>query len=130
MEDKKLVGIGGWLALLAVLLGASALRDLSGIVSGLMLMAATKDFDIVPLVHLPVFIAKLWVLFALFRTKRSFRTAFLVMWLLEIAAAAAMWQVLMVFFPLAIVVVGTLIVTGLWYWYVSVSVRVRNTMIN
>ena len=71
----------------------------------------------------------LWAISALVQKKRSFRTAFLAFWIVSVLEPLS---VLLLDFdmPEILRALSAAIVLGLWFLYVCLSVRVRNTLVN
>lgn len=77
---------------------------------------------------------------ALFRKKHAFKRLFFLQWLapslafaLDAAIVSAALQVPiegMLTAPVILQLVINLVINGLWFWYIRVSVRVKNTMVN
>jgi hypothetical protein len=77
---------------------------------------------------------------ALFRKKHAFKRLFFLQWLapsvafaLDAAVVSAALQVpieSMLTGPVILQLVINLVINGLWLWYIRVSVRVKNTMVN
>src|SRR5882757_2438475 len=89
-------GIGGWLALFAVILCVGFLRSLADFVQGLpdywagfRNEAAHGPLIAVGLLALAGTVAHLWAIVALFRKKRAFRTACAALWLLMLLTQLA-----------------------------------------
>jgi hypothetical protein len=145
--SAQLSGIGGWLALLAFGLCMGLLRNAVDLVTGLpeisegwhVNRAARIPLAIVLGFTLVQMTANIWVITELFRKKRAFQRAYLVLWILTAAASLSILVMLTVpGVSLAMILppeeigrsIAVVCAMGLWFWYVSVSVRVRNTMVN
>jgi len=147
-RDPNIYGIGGWLALLLVLLCAKLLISF--------IVLATEygpGFDIgwsahpesrlglaismgIMILHLGT---NLWTISALIQKKRSFRTAFVVFWVFSVLYPLSLLGMLVVpdvtlddvFDPHDVITaVSVAIGQGLWFLYICLSVRVRNTLVN
>ena len=139
-------GIGGWLALFAFILCAGFMRSVAEFVqgvpvylSGFQNKAAHGPLVAVGLVALAATAAHLWAIVALFRQERAFRTACATLWVLMLLTQLSLLLMLTVpgvrlemILPDADIVrsIAALAFMGLWYWYVCVSVRVKNTLVN
>ena len=139
-------GIGGWLRVLAFLLCLGLLRGIAELavampdyLAGLQVEAARGPLIVVGLFGLAGMAVHLWGIVSLFRQKRAFRTIFAIMWVLTLATPFSVLPMLTVpgvrlhmILPDADIArtVGALIAMTLWYWYLCVSVRVRNTLVN
>lgn len=147
-RNRNVSGIGGWLALLLVLLCAKLLISF--------IVLATEhapSFDIgwsahpesrwgllisigIMILHLGT---NLWAISALIQKKRSFRTAFVVFWVFSVLYPLSLLGMLVVpdvtlddvFDPHDVIAaVSAGIGQGLWFLYICLSVRVRNTLVN
>lgn len=139
-------GIGGWLALFAFLLCVGFLRSVAELALGLpdywagfRNKAAHGPLVVVGLVALAAMAAHLWAIVALFQKKKAFRTACLALWALTLLTQLALLSMLTVpgvtlemILPDEDIVmsIAALAVMGLWCWYLCVSVRVKNTLVN
>jgi hypothetical protein len=143
----QLSGIGGWLALLAFFLCVGLVRNLVDVVLGLSEFsrswrehpAARVQLAIILAAAVTYVAANAWVIAELFRKRTTFRRSFLGVWILTALVPASL--LVMVTVPnvtlemaMSAIEVGrsaaTFATVGLWYWYVCVSERVRNTMVN
>lgn len=82
---------------------------------------------------------QLWAIVALFRRKRAFKMVYALLCILILAGpfSVLLWLALpgvtlgMIFPDTEILrSIGSLIAMTLWYWYLCVSVRVKNTLVN
>ncbi|MBI2742010.1 MAG: DUF2569 family protein [Rhodospirillales bacterium] len=139
-------GIGGWLRLFAFLLCVGFVRGIAELavampdyLAGFQVEAARGPLIVVGLVAFAGMAVHLWGIVSLFRQKRAFRTIFAIMSVLTLAAPFSILPMLMV--PgvrLHMILaeadiartIGALIAMALWYWYLCVSVRVKNTLVN
>jgi magnesium-transporting ATPase (P-type) len=143
----QLSGIGGWLAVLAVVLGIGFVRNLVDLVQGLSDFSRGWQTNPAARVQLAIILAAVvvyvaanaWVIAELFRKRTTFRRSFLGVWILTALVPTSL--LIMVTVPnvtlemaVSAIEVGrsaaTFATVGLWYWYVCVSERVRNTMVN
>jgi hypothetical protein len=139
-------GIGGWLALFGFLLCAGFLRSVAELVQGMPVYlsgfqnkAAHGPLVAVGLLALAATAVHLWAIVALFRHKRAFRTACATLWGLTLLTQLSLLLMLTVpgvtlgmLLPDEDIVrsIAALVFMGLWYWYLCVSVRVKNTLVN
>ena len=139
-------GIGGWLSFFAFLLCLGFLRSIVELaiaipdyLAGFRNEAAHGPLVVVGLVALAGMAVQLWGIVALFQKKRAFRMVYGLMWILTLAAPVSVLPMLTVpgvrlymVLPDAEVAraIAALIIMALWYWYLRVSVRVKNTLIN
>ena len=139
-------GIGGWLFFFAFLLCLGFLRSIVELaiaipdyLAGFRNEAAHGPLVVVGLVALAGMAVQLWGIVALFQKKRAFRMVYGLMWILTLAAPVSVLPMLTVpgvrlymVLPDAEVArtIAALIIMALWYWYLRVSVRVKNTLIN
>ncbi|HZX83419.1 MAG TPA: DUF2569 family protein [Reyranella sp.] len=139
-------GIGGWLALFAFLLCLGFMRSVAELVLGLpdywagfRNEAAHGPLVAVGLLALAAVAVHLWAIVALFRKKKAFRTACVALWGLMLATQLALLSMLTVpgvtlemILPDAEIAlsIAALAFMGVWCWYLSVSVRVKNTFVN
>lgn len=136
-KDPTVSGIGGWLALLMFGLCAGLLLNVivfaSEVGSYDQAWAATPDtrpaiaaLAGATVLHMGV---NLWAISALVQKKRSFRMAFVAFWILSVVVplSALLWG-----FDMHEIVsaLRSAIVGGLWFLYICLSVRVRNTLVN
>ncbi|TAJ27448.1 MAG: DUF2569 family protein [Reyranella sp.] len=143
----QLSGIGGWLAVLAVVLCIGLVRNLVDLVQGLSQFSRGWQTNPAARVQLAIILAAVvvyvaanaWVVAELFRKRATFRRSFLVLWILTALVPASLLVMLTVPNITLDMVVPTMEIgrsaaifasMGLWYWYVCVSERVRNTMTN
>jgi hypothetical protein len=107
--------------------------------SGFQNKAAHGPLVAVGLLALAATAVHLWAIVALFRQKRAVRTAcatLLVLMLLTQLSLLLMLTVpgvtLGMLLPDEDIVrsIAALVFMGLWYWYLCVSVRVKNTLVN
>jgi hypothetical protein len=145
-SDTKLSGIDGWLAFLALCLSIGLLRNIAELAGGLFIYlkgfkneAARGPLVLVGLSALAFLAANIWMIVALFLKKAGFRRAFLIYWILSATVPLSLLAMLSVpGVTLEMVLpfldagryVAFFIGLGLWYWYLCVSVRVRNTFVN
>jgi hypothetical protein len=139
-------GIGGWLAFFAFLLCLGFLRSVVELgaaipdyLAGFRNEAAHGPLVVVGLVALAGVAVQLWGIVALFQRKRAFRRVYGLMWILTLAAPLSVLPMLTVpgvrlymVLPDAEVArtIAALLIMALWYWYLCVSVRVKNTLNN
>ena len=139
-------GIGGWLALFAFILCLGFMRSVAELVlgmpmylSGFQNKAAHGPLVAVGLLALATTAVHLWAIVALFRHKRAFRTACATLWVLMLLTQLSLLLMLTVpgvslgmLLPDEDIAraIAALVFMGLWYWYLSVSVRVKNTLVN
>lgn len=139
-------GIGGWLALFAFLLCAGFARSLAEWAEVLPLYwaafrneAAHGPLVVVGLIALTGIAVQLWAIVALFRRKRAFKMVYALLCILTLAGPFSVLPLLVlpgvtlgVIFPDIEILrlIGSLIAMSLWYWYLCVSVRVKNTLVN
>lgn len=139
-------GIGGWLAFFAFLLCLGFLKSIAELgaaipdyVAGFRNEAAHGPLVVVGLVALAGMALQLWGMVALFQKKRAFRMVYGLMWILTLAAPFSVLPMLTVpgvrlymVLPDAEIArtIGALIIMAFWYWYLRVSVRVKNTLVN
>lgn len=139
-------GIGGWLALFAFILCAGFMRSVAELVqalpeylAGFRNGAAHGPLVVVGLLALAGMAVHLWAVVALFLKKKALRTACAALWILMLLAQVSLLSMLTVpgvtlelILPDADILRSTaaLAFMGLWYWYLSVSVRIRNTLVN
>jgi hypothetical protein len=147
-RNRNVSGIGGWLALLLVLLCAKLLISFIELATDY-----GPGFDIgwsahpesrlglaismgIMILHLGV---NLWSISALIQKKRSFRTAFVVFWVFSVLYPLSLLGMLVVpdvtlddvFDPRDVVTAASVAIgQGLWFLYICLSVRVRNTLVN
>lgn len=143
--STELQGIGGWLAFLAFGICAGFLRNAAELAKDL---ASYPEAWMVQAAHVPLVIAAfsavaymalhLWTIIALFQKRAYFTRLFPVFWIagaLTPLAVVPMLTVPGITFDMLMPAediakqLAAFIVTGLWYWYVRVSVRVRNTFV-
>jgi hypothetical protein len=139
-------GIGGWLALFAAILCAGFVKSVAELVqgmpdylSGFQNEAAHGPLAAVGLIALAAMAAHLWAIVALFRKKRAFKTACAALWILMLLTNVSLLSMLTVpgitrdmILPDADLLrsIAALAFLGLWYWYLCVSVRVKNALVN
>ena len=145
--NTQLSGISGWLALLAFGLCMGLLRNLVEFLKGWPDVtagweanpAARGPLAIVVALTVAFLIANLWTIVALFRKQRTLRLAYMTLWLMAAVVPFSVLTMLSVpgvtlemILPAEEIgrTVGTLLLMGAWFWYLSVSERVRNTMVN
>ena len=101
--------------------------------------AAHGPLLVVGLLAMAAMAVQLWGIVALFQKKRAFRMIYGLMWLLTLVAPFSVLPMLTVpgvrlymVLPDAEIArtIAALIIMALWYWYLRVSVRVKNTLIN
>ena len=148
-RNRNVSGIGGWLALLLFMLCMNLLS------SFIVLAGDSTTYDrgwavpearpglvgMVAMALLPM-AANLWAISALLQKKRSFRFAFVVFWLLSVAQPFSALALLLVpeISPQEVMesldvrdvlhAMSVAIGLGLWFVYICLSVRVRNTLVN
>ncbi|WP_421997871.1 DUF2569 family protein [Reyranella sp.] len=146
VAGEPLRGFGGWLALFAFLLCLGFVRYVAELVlaapdvlAALDNAAARGPFAVVGLVSLATMALYLWAIVTLFQRKRFFRKVYAALWALSFVAPFCLLVLLAV--PgvrvdslfgdgdLVQWIAGS-IGMGLWYWYLCVSTRVRNTLVN
>jgi hypothetical protein len=147
-RNPNVSGIGGWLAVLLVILCAKLLMSF--------IMLATDygpEFDAdwsahpenrsglavymgILILHL---VTNLWAISALIQKKRSFRTAFVVFSVFSVLYPLSLLGMLVtpdvtledVFDARDVITaVSVAIFQGLWFLYICLSARVRNTLVN
>ena len=141
------VGIGGWLALLAFGLCAGLIKNLVEVAEGIPDLlrgweanpAARVPLAFIFAVAVAFIAANIWAIVSLFRKKAIFRKAYLALWVMAAVTPLSVLvmltvpgvtpQMLMPAAELAKSIAGVCTM-GLWYWYISVSERVRNTMVH
>jgi hypothetical protein len=139
-------GISGWLALFAFILCLGFMRSVADLVlgmphylAGFRNEAAHGPLVAVGLMALAAMAAHLWAIVALFRQKRAFKTACATLWVLMLLTQLSLLMMLTVpgvtlgmLLPDEDIVrsIAALVFMGLWYWYLCVSVRVKNTLVN
>ena len=139
-------GIGGWLALFAFILCLGFMRSVADLVlgmpdylAGFRNKAAHGPLVAVGLMALAAMAAHLWAIVALFQQKRAFKTACATLWVLMLLTQLSLLLMLTVpgvtigmILPDEDIArsIAALVFMGLWYWYVRVSVRVKNTFVN
>lgn len=145
--DAQISGISGWLALLAFGLCMGLLRNVveflkswPDVAAGWQANPAARGpLAIVVVLTVAFLIANIWAIVALFRKQRTLRLAYMTLWLLAAIVPFSVLTMLSVpgvtlemILPAEEIgrTVGTLVLMGLWFWYLSVSQRVRNTMVN
>lgn len=140
------VGIGGWLAFLAFGLCVGLLRNIADFVggfsdylSGFQNPDAHVQLALVGLVTLLHMVVNLLAIVALFQKRRLLRRLYLVLWGLSVLVPASALLMLTVpgvtaemLFTGPEVARGAagVVAMGLWYWYLCVSIRVKNTLTN
>ena len=138
--------IGGWLRFFAFLLCLGFVRGTAEVavampdyLAGFQIEAARGPLIVVGLIALAGMAVHLWGIVLLFRQKRAFRTIFAIMWVLTLATPFSLLPMLTapgvrlyMLLPDADIArtIGALIAMALWYWYLCVSVRVKNTLVN
>ena len=142
------VGIAGWLALLALSLCLSLLADSVEFFNDFLPVTFGEwqrprlriPAAIILVVYAACMVVNVWALLALFRKKKSFRRVYLLLWILSASAQASVLTLLAVPGVTAEAVFSQMsgrdvlraiaeqVRYALWFWYLSVSVRVRNTM--
>ncbi len=139
-------GIGGWFALFAFMICVSFLKGVvelgEGIpvyLAGFRIEAARGPIIVVGSMSLVTTAVHLWAIVALFQKKRALRPIYATLWTLMLMSPFALLPMLAVpGVTLDKMLPGTeiakaifdLIVLALWYWYLCVSVRVKNTLVN
>lgn len=140
-------GIGGWLALLGFGLCADLLRSVAEFLNGMSDFsagwsanpAARGPLALVFVLALVYLAANFWAVIALFRKKRSFRQAYLALWLLTLVVPLCMFVMLKVPGVTSEIIprsadlgsaIGGFIAMAFCFWYISLSARVRNTLVN
>lgn len=139
-------GIGGWLALFAGILCAGLLKSVAELalgmpdyLSGFQNKAAHGPLAAVGLIALAIMAVQVWAIVALFQKKRVLRTACAILWILMLLAPVSLLSMLTVpgvtlnvILPAEDILrsIAALTFMGLWYWYLCVSTRVRNTLVN
>lgn len=146
MANPPLNGIGGWRALFAGILCAGFLKSVAELVqgmpeylSGFSNEAAHGPLAAVGLIAVAAMAVHLWAIVALFQKKRALRTACAALWILMLLAPISLLSMLTVpgvmldmILPDVDILrsIAALAFLGLWYWYLCVSVRVKNTLVN
>lgn len=145
-SGSALVGIGGWLAFLAFGLCVGLLRNIvdfiggfSDYLSGFQNPDAHVQLVLVGLVTVVHMVVNLLAIVALFQKRRVLRPLYLILWGLSVLVPASALLMLtvpgvtpeMLFTgPEVARGIAGVVAMGLWYWYLSVSVRVKNTLTN
>ena len=145
-STQPIAGIGGWLALLGFGLCVGLLRSIvelivgwSDYISGFQNPAAYVPLVAMGLATLALVIVQLWTIVAFFQKQRAFKTAFLILWAMFVLVPLVTLLLLTVpgvqfemIWPGGEFgrTIGASIGMGLWYWYVCVSERVKNTFVN
>jgi Protein of unknown function (DUF2569) len=141
------VGIGGWLGLLAVALCAGLVlevfdlvQDLPDYLSALANLVDEAPIVVIGVITLAYLALHFWLVVALLRKKRMFRRLFLIFWivtplvtlsdLLTMMAPGVTFGMALPMADIGRGIIAPTIGLGLWYWYLSVSARVKNTMVN
>ncbi|MCW5737927.1 MAG: DUF2569 family protein [Enhydrobacter sp.] len=136
-RNATVSGIGGWLAVLMFSLCAGLLLRIISFVADV----SSYDDAWAEAPHARLEIAviagatilqmgvNLWAISALLQKKRSFRTAFLVFWIVSILEPLS---ALVLGFDMHAIVRALIagLALGLWFLYVCFSIRVRNTLVN
>lgn len=144
--DAPPSGIAGWLALFAFVLCVSFVRGVAELVQGLpdYLSGFRNEAAHGPLLALGLFAlvgmaVQLWAIVALFRKKRSLRTACVILWVLMLLTDGALLSMLTVpgvtpdmILPDTEIIraIAALAFMAAWCWYLYVSVRVKNTLVD
>ena len=139
-------GIGGWLAFMAFGLCLGLFRNVVGTVGSFSTyMSGFRNPDgqlqlvVIGLLTAVYLIVSLLVIVALFQKRRATRQLYLVFWILS--ALVPMSLLLLLTVPgirLDMLYsaedvgwnIARVVLVGLWYWYLCVSVRVKNTLTN
>lgn len=142
---QPLTGIGGWLALLGFGLCVGLLRNIaeliigwSDYVSGFQNPAAYVPLVLMGLATVAFVFVNIWAIVAFFQKQKAFKTTFLILW--AMSALVSLVPLLLLTVPgvqFEMIwpggeggrTIGSIIGMGLWYWYLCVSVRVRNTFV-
>jgi hypothetical protein len=107
--------------------------------SGFQNKAAHGPLVAVGLIAVAATAVHLWAIVALFQQKKAFRTACATLWVLMLCTQLSLLLMLTVpgvtlgmILPDGDIVrsIAALAFMGLWYWYVCVSVRVKNTLVS
>ncbi len=139
-------GISGWLAFMAFGLCLGLFRNVVGTIESLSAyMSGFRNPDgqvqlvVVGLLTAAYLIVSLLVIVALFQKKQATRHFFLVFWILSALVPSSLLLLLTVpgvrlemLYSAEDVGwnIARVVIVGLWYWYLCVSVRVKNTLIN
>lgn len=144
MHPSQISGFGGWLLLLAIGQCLSPLRNLGELAAGAegYRTAATMPNGTVLvageiLINLAFIAFQVYVVVAMLKRWVIFPRLFLYQWFLIMALPIidVVWVATIMGMPLSRVfpatelgsAIGAVIALGIWVWYTSVSVRVRNT---
>lgn len=144
--DAEPSGIEGWLAFMAFGLCLGLFRNVVGTVeaypsymSGFRNPDGRLQLTMVGLVTVAYMIVNLLVIVALFRKKRATRPLYLVFWIFSALVPLSLFLLLTVpgvrlemLYSAEDVGwnIARVVIVGLWYWYLCVSVRVKNTLTN
>lgn len=141
------VGIGGWLSLLGFGLCVDLLRGVFEFLNGMSDFsagwsanpAARGSLALVFVLALVYLAANAWAIIALLGKKRSFRQAYLALWLLTLVVPLCTFVVLRVpgvtseMIPRSTSLggaIGAFVAMAFWFLYISLSARVRNILVN
>lgn len=145
VQSGELKGIGGWLILLAIGQLLGCLRILTAIVPDLEFLdhsnAAVRAAVIVEIIlYLAVFFLACFTTIAMFREKRYFVVAWKLQSLAVVLVPILNWVLVsdIMQVPMGKVVaeeavgqvIGGAVGIAIWWWYLTVSVRVKNTFVN
>jgi hypothetical protein len=145
-----MTGLGGWLAFFTLTLCISLLTDGIEFFTGFLptsleewhLASMHGPLALMLVVYVACLAVNMWALVALFAKKKALRRIYLLLWFLSAAFHVSALSLLTVpgvtlqnmtaqYSSHDIVrAVAEQIRYALWFWYLSVSVRVRNTMVN
>lgn len=139
-------GISGWFAVFAFTICASFMKgvwelglEMPDYLAGFRIAAARAPLIVVGLMGLATTTVHLWTIVALFQKKRALRPLYATLWTLMFMTPFALLPMLSVpgvtldkILPRDEVAKAAfdLIVLGLWYRYLCVSVRVKNTLVD
>lgn len=143
----QLSGIGGWLGLLTFGLCIGVVRNLVDLVDGFPDIkdgwqtnpAARGPLALVMALALLLTATNVWAVIALLQKRRSFKRIYMGLWILAALTPFSLLAMLlvpgitidMILPPKEIARFAvSVFVMGLWFWYLNVSVRVRNTLVN
>ncbi|MBN9513912.1 MAG: DUF2569 family protein [Alphaproteobacteria bacterium] len=139
-------GIGGWLAFMAFGLCLGLFRNVVGTVESLpTYMSGFRNPNghlqlvVIGLLTAVYLVVSLLVIVALFQRRRATRQFYLVFWILSALVPLSLLLLLTVpgirldmLYSAEDVGwnIARVVLVGLWYWYLCVSVRVKNTLTN
>jgi len=143
LPNAQPTGIGGWLAVLALVLSLALVlntAEVASLIAEFSTVSLRSDayaqITIILVMMASYLLLNAWVAIALLRRLRGFRRAFFTLWIMSAIAplSPALLTTVpgitpgMIFKPelLAQSAIGAA-VNGAWYWYLRKSVRVKNT---